>query len=218
MKELGSDIEKFLVNAHGFFKLSTSRREDILKVREIFEENDQFFLRFVSSRWLSTGPVAERLVDHWASLREYFLTFLPSQTDQSSKDATETARYQEIVHFLKPGKDLKNLARLQFLIHLCKLNKPFLSVFQSEKPKIHVLFLECINLINSYMNLICDPNKMDNNGAKLSQVNMKDSSLFLPLSKCFFGAGAEKEIVKLPEEQRKQFRLEFRSALVKTIK
>ena len=78
MKELGSDIEKFLVNVHGFFKLSTARREDVLKIREIFEENDQFFLRFVSSRWLTTGPVAERLVEHWASLREYFLTFLPN--------------------------------------------------------------------------------------------------------------------------------------------
>ena len=45
MKELGSDIEQFLVNAHAFFKLSTSRRWEILKIREMFEENDQFFLR-----------------------------------------------------------------------------------------------------------------------------------------------------------------------------
>ena len=43
MKLLGSDLEKFLVNVHGFFKLSTARREDVLQIREIFEENDQFF-------------------------------------------------------------------------------------------------------------------------------------------------------------------------------
>ena len=218
MKELGSDIEKFLVNVHGFFKLSTARREDILAIRELFEENDQFFLRFVSSRWLSTGPVAERLVEHWASLREYFLTFLPNQRDQSSKEATDTVRYQEIVQFLKPGKDVKNLARIQFLIHLCKLNKHFLLVFQREKPEIHMVFLECIELVSSYMKLICQIDKIVNSGVKLSQYNWKDSSLFLPLSKCFFGAGAEKEILKIKEEDRKEIRLEFKGAVVKTIK
>ena len=217
MKELGSDIEKFLVNAHGFFKLSTARREEILKIRVMFEENDQFFLRFVSSRWLSTGPVAERLVEHWASLREYFLTFLPSQTDKSSKDAMDTVRYQEIVQFLKPGKDVKNLARLHLLIYLCKLNKPFLTVFQSEKPKIHVLYLECVKLISSYMQLICDSDKIDNNGAKLAQLNPKDSSQFLPLSKCFFGVSAEKELLNLKEDDRKQLRKEFKGAVIKTI-
>ena len=217
MKELGSDLEKFFVNAYGFFKLSTSRREEILKIRVMFEENDQFFLRFVSSRWLSTGPVAERLVEHWASLREYFLTFLPSQTDKASKDAMDTVRYQEIVQFLKPGKDVKNLARLHLLIYLCKLNKPFLTVFQSEKPKIHVLYLECVKLISSYQQLICDSDLIDNCGVKLAKLNLKDSSLFLPLSKCFFGASAEKELLNLKEDDRKQLRKEFKCAVVKTI-
>lgn len=218
MKVLGADLEKFMVNIHGFFKLSTGRREDVLKIREIFEENDQFFLRFVSSRWLSTGPVAERLVEHWESLRQYFLTFLPSQTDKASKDAMETVRYQEIVQILKPGRDKKNLARLYFLISLCKLNKPFLLMFQSEKPKIHLLYLECVNLINTYMNIVCEPSIIVKNGMKLAKLNLSDSKMFLPLSQCFFGANAEKEMTKLPKDQVDQLRLEFRTAIVKTIK
>ena len=218
MKGLGADLEKFMVNVHGFFKLSTGRREDVLMIREIFEENDQFFLRFVSSRWLSTGPVAERLVEHWESLRQYFLTFLPSQTDKASKDAMETIRYQEIVQILKPGRDKKNLARLYFLISLCKLNKPFLLMFQSEKPKIHLLYLECVNLINTYMNIVCEPNIIVKNGMKLAKLNLSDSKMFLKMSQCFYGANAEKEMTKLPKDQVDQLRLEFRSAIVKTIK
>ena len=217
MKQLGSDIEQFLVNAHGFFKLSTSRREDVLKLREIFEENDQFFIRFVSSRWLTTGPVAERVVQHWQSLTEYILTFLPSQDDKCSKDAMETLRYQQMKVFLKPANNQKNLARLHFLIHLCKLNSPFLHVFQSEKPKIHVLYLECIGLINSYMNIICKPNKVVADGTTLSQLNFKDSSLLLQLSSCFFGSGAEKEMLMLEGDKKEHIRHEFRSALIKTI-
>ena len=218
MKELGCDIEKFFVDTHGFFKLSTARREEVLKIREIFLENEQFFLRFVSSRWLSTGPVAERVIEHWPSLREYILEFLPNQTDQSSKDATDTVRYQDMVEFLKPGKDKKNLARLQFLVFLCKLNQPFLCVFQSVKPKIHLLYIKCVNLITTYMKLICKPDMMVESGLRLSKLNLNDSALFLPLSQCFFGAGAEKEIMKLEEEERRQLRKEFKSALVKTIK
>ena len=218
MKDLGSDIEKFLVDAHAFFKLSTSRRWEILKIREMIMENDQFFLRFVRSRWLTTGPVAERLVEHWASLREYILTFLPSQNDQSSKETMNTVRYQDMVQFLKPGQDVKNLARLQFLIFLCKLNKPFLTVFQSEKPKIHLLYLECLNLIKVYMKLICHPDKVAYNGPKISKLTFKEFGLLLPLSKCFFGAGAEKEILKLPEDDRLLIRTDFRNAVVKTLK
>ena len=184
MKELGSDLENFLVNVHGFFKLSTGRREDMLKVREIFEENDQFFIRFVSSRWLSTGPVAERIVEHWASLGEYFLTFIPSKNDQSSKDAMDTVRYTEIVGFLKPSNNQKNLARMKFLIYLCKVNTPFLLTYQSEKPKIHRLYTDCMNLVVTYMNLICEPSKIPSSGSELSQFNFKESGLLLPSSKC----------------------------------
>ena len=209
VKEFGSDLEKFLIDVFTFFKLSTARREDHLMIRGIFEENEQFFLRYVSSRWLSTGPVAERIVDHWSSLKEYFLTYLPSQNNQSSKEAVGTIRYQDIVKILKPGQDVKNLARLHFLIHVCKLNKPFLLILQNEKPKIHVLYLECVNLIITYINIVCDPGKIDNlSGRKISQLNFNSSSLLLPVARCFFGACTEKELGCLPEDESKQLRKE----------
>ena len=219
MKELGSDLEKFLVNVDGFFKLSTARREDMLALREAFEENDQFFLRYVSSRWLSTGPVAARVVEHWKSLTEYFLTFIPAQTDSSSKDAMDTARYREIVAMLKPANNQKNLTMFNFLIYLCKMNEPFLQVFQSEKPKVHRLYIDCIALIEAYMNIICKRDDVPyDNGVKLSQINMSEAGLLLSPSECFFGPGAEKEMRKLSEEKKQQIRKEFANALIKTVK
>ena len=59
------------------------------------------------------------------------------------------------------------------------------------------------------MPLICHSDKIDNNGAKLAQLNPKDSSQFLPLSKCFFGVSAEKELLNLKEEDRKKLRSEL---------
>jgi hypothetical protein len=168
--------------------------------------------------WLSTGPVEERVVQHWESLTEYILKFIPSQDDKSSKDAMETIRYQQMKDFLKPANNQKNLTRLHFLIHLCKLNSPFLHVFQSEKPKIHILFQECLRLINSYMNIICQPNKIVADGTTLNQLNFKDSSLLLQLPKCFFGTGAEREMLGLSDEKKEHIRKEFRAALIKTIK
>ena len=134
LKEQPIDADKLLVNIHGFFKLSTARRWDQLEIREKLDngENSQFFQRHVSTRWLTMGPVIEIVVDHWESLREFFLKYIPDKNDQASREAMETLRYREIVEVLKDSKHRANLARLKFIIFLCKQTDIFLKTFQSE--------------------------------------------------------------------------------------
>lgn len=217
VKKLNVDLEKFLINVYGFFKLSSARRCDLLEVREIFEDNDEFFLRFVSSRWLTMGPVAERMVEHWASTTKYFLTYLPSQVDSSSKDACKTDRYRDIVQILKPTQNVKNLARMRLLIHLCRLNRPFLTMFQAEKPMIHRLYFECTQLIKVYMTLVCDVEHIPSNPRNYSKINFKDISVIMPSHKCNFGVRFEEEFVKLSETDQHSLRREARDVVVRTI-
>ena len=56
--------------------------------------------------------------------------------------------------------------------------------------------------------LICDSDKIDNNGAKLAQLNLKDSSQFLPLSKCFFCVSAEKLLKKTENSSEKSSKVQ----------
>ena len=78
------------------------------------------------------GPVIEIVVEHWESLREFFLKYIPDKNDQASREAMETLRYREIVEVLKDSKHRANLARLKFIIFLCKQTDIFLKTFQSE--------------------------------------------------------------------------------------
>ena len=45
LDELETDVWSLAVDLHGYFKISTSRREDILEISSLFEdETDLFFL------------------------------------------------------------------------------------------------------------------------------------------------------------------------------
>jgi hypothetical protein len=86
---------------HGFFKTSTARREDMVEVREELAERledtfdevlNQFFLRHVDTRWLESGPCIKRLLEHWESTVEYFMTYLPNSTLQNNKKAVKTKK------------------------------------------------------------------------------------------------------------------------------
>ena len=99
---LNNDVLAYLVNLHSFFKHSTARREDRNLVQErcaeemednFAEELDQFFLRYVSSRWLDMGKVVGRALDLWDSTVAYFLVFLTSpRATQANKAALKTDR------------------------------------------------------------------------------------------------------------------------------
>ena len=71
-----------------FFKIFTSRKEDIMEISSLFEdETDLFFLRPVDTCWLSTQPVLERIVNKWKTITEYFCTFVKNSSHQNEKNA-----------------------------------------------------------------------------------------------------------------------------------
>lgn len=98
---LSMEIASLLGNLHGFFKTSTARREDMVEVREemadqmedVFEEVlDEFYLRHVDTRWLSAGPCLQRLVDHFPSTVEFFMSYLPNNPLQNNKKALQSKK------------------------------------------------------------------------------------------------------------------------------
>ena len=98
VQALNADISEHLVNLHSFFKHSTARREDRnnvqLEMEQLSENLNQFFLRYVSTRWLTMGPVVQRALDLWESTVTYFLDFLTDpKATQANKAALKTDRY-----------------------------------------------------------------------------------------------------------------------------
>ena len=136
----GIDIASLLRKLYTWFKLSTARREDMKDIFSDCNEKEAFFLRHVSTRWLSMKPCLIRFLDHIDSVLSYFLDYLPSSKDQSCIQARKTEDFKAIHDMLKPTKVNKTLSCAYYSLFICTLNDGFLLNLQHEKPRIHMLY------------------------------------------------------------------------------
>ena len=219
LKTLETEIDQLLLNVYGWFKLSTGRRDDMKEVFEEMEEKMEFFLRYVSTRWLTMGPCLVRLVEHWESVKKFFLTTLPTPpVSQATKKAMKTDRYMSILDMVKPANEKTNLARIKFLIFLAKINEPFLVSLQSEKPMIHKLYTRSVELITALMNLVVKKEKLPEDGRKLAEVKMDDVANLLKAKDCNFGEAVKKELTNVKSEKLAALTAELKSAVIVEIK
>ena len=219
LKQLDTEVDQLLVDVYGWFKLSTARREDMMAVFEDLDEKMEFFLRYVSTRWLTMGPCLLRLLEHWESIKAYFLKTLPSPPiNQTNKMAMSTDRYKNIVSMIKPSKEKANLVRIHLLIFLAKIAEPFLLSLQSEKPMIHKLYVRSVDLMVALMNLVMKHEKIPEDGRQLVDVKMEDVSNQLKVTDCNFGEGAKKELSKMRDEDVKPLLVEMKKAVLVQIK
>ena len=61
--QLPIDIDNFAVNLHGFFKLSSARREDYCKMEDVTKVLAHYILRHSSTRWLTMKCVLVRIIE-----------------------------------------------------------------------------------------------------------------------------------------------------------
>ena len=232
LEELDFDADSFLISIHSWFKVSTARREDFTELRINLDLEDEkvydFFLRHVSTRWLTMKHVAQRILDHFLSLTEYFLTYLPNSTEPSHKLAVKSDQYQKIVKILKPAVNAANFARLKFIVYLSTKTETFLKTFQSEKPLGYKLHTDCCLLIANLMTSVVDgeyvPKTCD--GKKFLKVDCeaerkkKKPSKTLPAlasKKCDFGPVVDAAVAKCKIEDQQILKLEFKNAMITMI-
>lgn len=208
-----ASFDEFATDVHFFLKYSAARREDYKCIEEVTQETAKFFLKYVSSRWLTTGPVAQRLLDQWENMCEYFLKFLPSQKSQGKHLNTE--RYKRIRAALKNPVMPSFLA---FLTFTHKYFENFSLCFQSESPKIHVLYEEMNNLIRSVMTQVLkDSVVAKKEGNDLGEIKLDNKDNWKKLSDIEVGMRAKNLIQKVSENDRKLFLMAVRKAVFSTV-
>lgn len=119
-----------------FFKRSSARREDYKMMELITDVECAFMLKHVSSRWHSIKKALTRTVEQWSNLKQYFLEYLPTE-ENFTKDIETTQRYQNVRKYLT--SDLSPLY-LHFAIHVTDIFEGYLTLLQSSKPLVHVLY------------------------------------------------------------------------------
>lgn len=93
------------------------------------------------SRWLTLGPAAERTIEQWPAIVEYFTKHLPK-----SKSPPTSVNYKNIVSFVK-----RTTAEfeLTFTSHSAQTFTSFTALFQRDEPLVHVLHEELSRLIKT---------------------------------------------------------------------
>ena len=206
------DIEQFANDIYSWFKLSAARRQDYnaVKLEELTETTDRFFLRPVSSRWLTMEPVCQRLIEQYETLRNYFINVLPKSSN--SRATCMLDRYKRIKAIIE---DSSTLAYLNFIVYLSSCVTPFLTFFQKEDPLVHVLYDGLNGLVRSLMLKFLKTESVENKtGQDLCEVKCDDYQNWLSLTKIEVGVGTRKAIATVPgEDTRKELRRSFRKCL-----
>lgn len=134
LKEFGEQVADLAVAIKYFFKDRSSRAHDYEQCQKIKKVPKHKFIKHVTSRWLTLEQAAERLLEQWPAVLEYFLKFIPKE-----KSIEKTSTYKTIKNIItKPF--IKE--EIMFVIDSAKLFTNFSKTFQTNVPLIHVLYDE----------------------------------------------------------------------------
>jgi len=147
LSKFGKKAEDLFINLYYYFNGYPSRKEDYRKSQIEMNVPIHALIKHVPSRWLTLGPVAERVAEQYPALLHFFET-----TKKSSKKLNENDRVVKIVN------DLKNPsieAEVLFVSESAQLFQNFCKLFQKQEPLIHILYEEARNLLTIILNKIC---------------------------------------------------------------
>lgn len=213
--ELPLDIDEFCVDLFAFFKHSAARREDLQKLQRFLECEELFLLRHVNSRWLTLGPIVERILLVYESLLEYFLHFLPKQKN-SFGVLQNNSRYKRIVNNLKRKE---TLVFLQFVVALTPNLQAYLALFQTEGPLVHMMYFKMNELLRNILLMFMKDEIVSNlEGKKFFQIDFDNFESYKTLSEIEIGSGTKKALLLLKENPAKEAKMALRSCLIRLAK
>ena len=143
-KESTFDLDDFFNYLYFFFALSSARRADYPSLENVTNVVAQYAKKHVETRWLSMKYVALRLLEQWPNLKEYFLNFLPKQSNFKSEIA-KTYRY---IRIKEAVEELLTEAYVSFCAFTAHDFESFLLLLQTGEPLIHQLFPSVFKLLN----------------------------------------------------------------------
>src|SRR5215469_14689484 len=149
LQAFGQDASDLTVSVYNYFDGWPSRVEEYAKIQEVHKLPQKKFLKHSPSRWLSFHCAAERLIEQWVGLEQYFLKFIPSN---KNKSVINSSSYQKIRALLQCST-MK--AQLHLAMSSAENFPTFTESFQKDEPLIHVLYLQLRDLVAKLAGRIC---------------------------------------------------------------
>lgn len=105
LNALGENVSDFVYQIHHFFDGWPARWEEFEDVQEKVKVPKHRFVKHVASRWLTLEAAAERVLEQWPAVLEYFTKHLPKSSNLPS-----SLNFKNITSFLK-----RSTARLEVM-------------------------------------------------------------------------------------------------------
>lgn len=198
LEEYGSDASDFIISVYNYFDDWPSRWEDFSTIQEKLKVPTHRFIKHVSSRWLTIEPAANRLLEQWKCLEEYFLRYIPSRKEQKTLN---TVSYKRIVDCLNE-KTMK--CQLLFVISSAKLFSQYTSFFQREDPLIHLIYDKIKGLIIKVAGRICTEAAIKLFKSDVSKDPFESKNL-IAQKDIIFNEELQKELLELSEKDKGYF-------------
>lgn len=136
----GNEVVELVIAIKYFFKDRPSRLSDYGSCQKKLNIPNHHFIKHVATRWLTLEPAANRIIEQWPAIIEYFLKFIPKKCAHLEK----TIAYKTIKQLIN-NKSM--LAQVIFITHSAQMFVKFTKLFQSNYPLIHLIYDETKHLL-----------------------------------------------------------------------
>ena len=152
-------------------------------MEDFAEATSHFIQKHSSARWFTLRKICVQILDQYENLLQHFLIFLPKTfTFQATVKETERCKRIKII--------LERETSIPYIAFITNDFEIFSTMFQSMKPKIHLVFSETTKLLRAIMAKFVKSKLLyvNNNGVKKPKsitevitINVKDQKNCKPL-------------------------------------
>jgi hypothetical protein len=212
IETLPFDIDQFVSDLYQWFRLSAARREDYCEVQKetLAGYIGEYFIKPVESRWLSLGPVCDRVIEQYPALKPYFLSNLRT----TGMIASSVTRYKRIKESLE---DPSTLVFLNFAAYMAESFNPFVKQFQTDEPMVHVLYDKANELARQCLQMFLKHEIVAGKvGADLASIDCNKSENWLPRKSMMVGSATKRALGELSADKSNLLCLALRKSVIVT--
>nr|CAI5869730.1 unnamed protein product [Callosobruchus analis] len=183
-KKIPSEAEEFVQDIYNYICRSPKRLKVYEEFQAFIDLKPHKLLRLSQTRWLSLEAVVKRILEKWQALKLYFTSEVIEEKD-----------------FMRPRQILDKFERpeteiyLSFLCYILPLINKLNLEFQSEKPKIHILFERIMTLYKTILKCFLKNNYVDR-AKSINDINPLNVYEYLKNEEIYLGQQAESVLTK----------------------
>lgn len=188
-------VEKLIRNVFSYMQHSFKRQSHFKEFQDFLNIKPHKMLQPSQTRWLSVQSAVIRVLEQYEALKMFFRT-------EAFDKASNAIDIQNLL------ENPVNKLYLEFLEYVLPIFNNMNLEFQSERPKIQVLYSQMANAYKLLLSFYIKPEYLNKTELKILQY--RNPEYFVPIEKVYLGpkvSATLNENILITEFEKKQFRL-----------